>query len=95
MEIIGIHTPETRTEHDEELVRQKAREAGFKFPVLIDQDKGNWNAWGNSMWPTVYLIDKEGYVRYWWRGELNWKELEGEKRMRERIEALLEEDSSE
>ena len=34
-------------------------------------------------------LDKEGYVRYWWYGELNWAGAEGEKFMREKIEALL------
>ncbi len=61
------------------------------FPVVIDNDKRIWNAWGNSMWPSLYLIDKKGYVRYAWYGELNWKGAEGEKIMRQRIEQLLAE----
>ena len=43
------------------------------------------------MWPSVYLIDKQGYVRSWWYGELNWKGSEGEKLLRQRIEELLAE----
>lgn len=43
------------------------------------------------MWPSVYLIDKQGYVRYWWFGELNWQGAEGEKMLRRRIEELLAE----
>jgi hypothetical protein len=43
------------------------------------------------MWPSVYLIDKKGHVRYWWYGELNWKGTEGEKFMREKIVELLAE----
>jgi hypothetical protein len=39
----------------------------------------------------VYLIDKQGYVRYRWDGELNWKGIKGDKLMRERIEKLLAE----
>jgi hypothetical protein len=58
---------------------------------LIDNGHQNWNAWGNSMWPTVYLIDKQGYARYWWLGELNWEGNEGEKIFRGRIEELLAE----
>ena len=56
----------------------------------IDNDMANWNAWGNSMWPSVYLIDRRGYLRYWWYGELNWKGAQGEKMMRQRIQELLE-----
>ena len=43
------------------------------------------------MWPSVYLIDKRGAVRYWWYGELNWQGSQGEKYMREKIEELLAE----
>jgi hypothetical protein len=57
----------------------------------VDNGRQNWNAWGNSMWPTVYLIDKQGYVRYWWMGELNWEDAEGEKLFRRHIEELLAE----
>ena len=59
--------------------------------MLLDNEKRNWNAWGNSMWPTVYLIDKQGYVRYWWFGELKWQGNDGEKLLRQRIEELLKE----
>lgn len=31
------------------------------FPIVVDNDKQIWNAWGNTMWPTVYLIDKQGF----------------------------------
>ena len=57
----------------------------------MDNGRQNWNAWGNSMWPTVYLIDKQGYVRYWWMGELNWEGAEGEQLFRRHIEELLAE----
>jgi len=86
-----VHTPESQGEHDVENVKKKVNEAEFEFPVLIDNQRRNWNAWGNSMWPSVYLIDKHGYVRYWWIGELNWQGAEGEKILRRRIEELLAE----
>ena len=89
--MIGVHTPETRQERDAAAVRQKMQESGLDFPVLLDDHKKNWQAWGNTMWPTVYLIDKRGYVRSWWLGELNWQDAGGEKIMRERIEKLLAE----
>ena len=72
-------------------VRVVGAKAGLEFPIVIDNQKRNWDAWGNSMWPSTYLIDKEGYVRYWWYGELNWKGAEGEALLRKRIEELLAE----
>jgi peroxiredoxin/Spy/CpxP family protein refolding chaperone len=89
--IVGIHTPETSAEEDVDRVRQAADDAGFTFPVLVDGDKANWNAWGNSMWPSVYVVDRQGYLRHFWPGELRWKGATGDAWIAERIEALLEE----
>jgi len=89
--IIGIHTPETAAEQNSASVKEKALEAGFQFPVLIDKTKANWNAWGNSMWPSVYLIDKQGYLRYFWPGELKWQGATGDVWMQSKIEELLSE----
>jgi thiol-disulfide isomerase/thioredoxin len=89
--IIGIHTPETAAEQDSRSAKAKAIEAGFTFPVLIDNTKANWEAWGNSMWPSLYLIDKRGYLRHFWPGELKWQGATGDVWMRERIDDLLSE----
>lgn len=89
--IVGIHTPETQGEHNVDTVKAKAKESGLKFPILVDNERKNWNAWGNGMWPSVYLIDKQGYVRYWWFGELNWQGAQGQVVMGKYIEQLLAE----
>lgn len=89
--IVGIHTPELDSEHDVATLERRLASEGLKFPVVVDNGKKNWDAWGNSMWPSVYLIDKRGYLRYWWYGELNWQGAPGEQRMRQRIEELLAE----
>jgi peroxiredoxin len=86
--IVGVHTPEFASEKVVASVRQKARENGLKFPVVIDNDNQTWRAWRNRYWPAVYLIDRQGFVRYHWEGELG---TDGEKTMRGRIEELLAE----
>ena len=86
-----MHTPETSREHEIENLERDARDNGLTFPILVDNEKRNWDAWGNSMWPSVYLVDKQGYIRYWWYGELNWQGAEGEKLLRRRIEELIAE----
>lgn len=90
--VIGIQTPETRAERDPGLVREAAAEQGFAFPVLIDLENTNWTAWGNNMWPTVYVIDKKGYIRFWWQGELNWQGATGDKAIEKLIDDLLAEE---
>lgn len=89
--IVGIHRPEGQGEYDIEKVKAKAREAGIEYAVAVDNESVNWDAWANNVWPSVYAIDKEGFVRYWWYGELNWGDAEGERWFRERIEELLKE----
>jgi len=93
VEVIGIQTPETASERDPDKVIGAAKKEGFKFPVLIDVESTNWNAWGNTMWPTVYLIDKKGYIRFWWQGELNWQGATTDKKVEAVIDELLKEDS--
>lgn len=89
--VIGIQTPETSTEKKLDRVASAARSEGIDYPVMLDLERSNWNAWSNTMWPTVYLIDKEGYLRRWWQGEMNWKGTPGEQQMRETVEMLLAE----
>lgn len=89
--VIGIQTPETSAEGDVSLVRAAAKEKGFQFPVLIDLKNKNWDAWGNTMWPTVYVVDKKGYIRSWWQGELNWQGATGDKSIETLVDQLLAE----
>lgn len=89
--IIGVHTPETSAERQPGRVREKVKDAEFDFPVVVDNDKKIWDSWGNSMWPSVYLIDKRGRLRFWWYGELNWNGASGQRIMAEKIEQLLAE----
>ena len=91
VQLVGIQTPETSAEREPEKVRSAAIKEGFQFPVLIDVESKNWKAWGNTMWPTVYLIDKKGYIRFWWQGELNWQGATTDKKIETVIDQLLSE----
>ena len=92
--VLGVHTPETKAESEVDRVRAKVKEANFRFPVVVDNDESIWNEWGNSIWPSVYLIDKQGRIRYWWYGELDWQGAGGQKIMARRIEELMAETGS-
>jgi hypothetical protein len=37
--------------------------------VAQDNDRKNWEAYKNHYWPTLYLIDKRGHIRYVHIGE--------------------------
>lgn len=89
--MIGIHTPETKTEKDVKNVEKAIKKAGLTFPIAIDNETTMWQRYGNRYWPSVYLIDKEGIARWGWAGELGWKGAKGEEHMRKKIEELLAE----
>jgi len=89
--LIGVHTPETDDEREEPNVRAALKREGITYPVLLDPDADNWRRWGQKWWPTVYLIDRKGRVRYRWEGELEWQGAGGEKAMAARVRGLLRE----
>ena len=89
--VLGIQTPETPTERQVDAVKQAARERNLEFPILVDLDSANWKAWSNTMWPTVYVIDRDGYLRHWWQGELNWKGATGDQTIEQLIDELRQE----
>lgn len=92
VEIVGIQTPETDAEREPARVEEAARKAGFDFPVLLDLDQRAWAAWGNSVWPTVYVVDRRGYIRGWWIGELRWQGARGDQIIERMVERLLAEE---
>ncbi len=89
--MIGVHTPETGEEKITANVIQHVKKLGITYPILIDANGVNWNRWGQQYWPTVYLIDKRGHVRYRWEGELEYEHAGGEAIMAQHIEELLNE----
>lgn len=89
--LIGIHTPETKTEEDNAKLKASLVKNELKFPVAVDKEKAMWKAWYNGIWPSVYIIDKQGRVRYWWYGELDWQGAGNQKVARQQIERLLAE----
>jgi hypothetical protein len=92
--VLGVHTPETEGEKDVDSVRRKVKDNKILYPVAVDAAAKTWRAWGNRYWPSVYLIDKQGNVRFRWDGELNGTGIRGEQIMRRRIEELLAEKQS-
>jgi peroxiredoxin len=89
--IVGIHTPETPGERDVARIKGQAAKHGLKFPIAVDNDAANWKAWNNRYWPTVYVVDRRGIVRYGWEGELSYKGAAGEQTVRKLVDELLRE----
>ncbi len=83
--IIGNHFPEFSYEKDLQNLKQAIAEDGIEYAVAQDNNGDTWRAYKNQYWPTLYLIDKQGHIRYVHIGEGRYKETE------ENIKALLAE----
>ena len=86
--IIGVHTPEFAFERKPENVRQAMNELGVNWPVVMDNEYAQWQAYNNRYWPAHYFIDAAGRVRYYHFGEGKYDIAE------DVIRALLEEADS-
>ncbi len=57
-------------------VKAAVQKYGIKYPVLQDNDYKTWNAFGNSYWPRMYLVDAQGYIRHDKIGEGDYNQTE-------------------
>ncbi len=69
LNIIGVHTPEFRFGRDPQILKSALGRLGIRWPVVLDNDQELWTAYANKVWPSVYLIDSNGYIRYHHAGE--------------------------
>ena len=67
--IIGNHYPEFSFEEDLTNLQAAVAENEIKYAVAQDNDGATWKAYKNRYWPTLYLIDKNGHLRYTHIGE--------------------------
>ena len=67
--VIGVHAPEFSFEHDLENVRRVAQDMRVSYPIAIDNDFAIWRAFTNHYWPSLYLVDAQGHLRYHHFGE--------------------------
>ena len=74
--VVGVHAPEFGFEHDLDNVRRAAGELGVGYPVVIDNDFSIWRSFENHYWPAVYLVDRDGRLRFQHFGEGAYEETE-------------------
>lgn len=74
--IVGVHTPEFGFERDASNVADAVGRLGIRYPVVQDNGRSTWDAYGNEYWPADYLIDAHGRVRYTAFGEGDYDKTE-------------------
>ena len=74
--VIGNHYPEFDFEKDLGNLKQAVKQWKITYPVAQDNDGKTWAAFHNNYWPTFYLVDKRGHIRYRQIGEGNYQQTE-------------------
>jgi hypothetical protein len=53
-------------------VQEFLQQVPVTFPVALDQDGRQIRAWRAFVFPTSYLVDKAGHIRYGLYGSIEW-----------------------
>lgn len=67
--VIGVHSPKFVHEADPDALAAAIERYGVQHPVLDDPDLLTWQAYTARAWPTLVLVDPEGYVVAHYAGE--------------------------
>jgi thiol-disulfide isomerase/thioredoxin len=78
-EIVGVHAPEFSFEEDVDNIVEAAAELGVTWPIVLDTAKQTFHSWqegSRAFWPRVYLLDRDGHIRYDHIGEGRYDEID-------------------
>ena len=82
--IVGVHVPRTDDEKNVAKLREAVKRMEILFPVVTDNPQKIWSDYRCDLWPTVFVIDRFGAIRYSHGGVGRYDELENT------IETLLD-----
>lgn len=60
--VIGVHTAKFQNEKNTESIRKAILRYEISHPVVNDAEQRIWEAFGSRSWPTLCVIDPEGYL---------------------------------
>ena len=75
--VVGVHSPEFDEEKNIDNVRRGTASLGIRYPVVTDNDYATWRAYNVEAWPTIFILDKEGRIRWTHVGEGAYDDAEG------------------
>ena len=74
--VIGVHSPEFDEERKVENLRREVTSLGIHYAVVTDNDYQTWSVYHVEAWPTTFLLDKQGRIRWMHVGEGGYDEAE-------------------
>ena len=69
--VIGVHSAKFDNEKDSENIRRAIQRYEIEHPVINDAEMTVWRKFGARAWPTLVLLDPEGYYCGYISGEGN------------------------
>ncbi|MER7738591.1 NHL domain-containing thioredoxin family protein [Streptomyces sp. NPDC096538] len=74
--VIGVHSPKFPHETEHAAVADAVERYAVRHPVLDDPDLTTWTQYAVRAWPTLVVVDPEGYVVATYSGEGHAPEIE-------------------
>ncbi len=74
--VIGVHSPKFDTEEDTENLTEAVLRYKIEHPVVNDTGHVIWNRFGVRAWPTLLLIDPEGFAVWGKSGEATFEQID-------------------
>jgi thiol-disulfide isomerase/thioredoxin len=74
--LIGVHSPEFDFERVHRNVEDAVKRDGVTWPVALDDRMTIWDEFSNRYWPSKYIADREGNIRYTHIGEGDYADTE-------------------
>ncbi|HMF11216.1 MAG TPA: thioredoxin-like domain-containing protein [Gemmataceae bacterium] len=74
--VIGVHSAKFENERVTDNIRKAILRYEISHPVVNDANMRIWRTYGVESWPTLGLIDPEGYVVRGFAGEGNYEKLD-------------------
>ncbi len=91
--VIGVHSPEFAFERKRDAIAAEVKRHELRYSNYLDLDLAYWDALDNHAWPTTYLVDKCGRIRFKHVGEVHAGQKTGND-VEAQIDALLAETPS-
>lgn len=79
--VVGVHSPEFDFEKNLKNIKNAVKRLGLSYPIVTDPDLLVWRSYNNHYWPSWYLFDRDGKLR--WNSVGEGSEQETERRIRE------------
>jgi thiol-disulfide isomerase/thioredoxin len=74
--VVGVHSAKFEAEQDPKNIADAIRRYKIEHPVVNDANHVLWDRFGVNAWPTVILIDPEGYAVWGTSGEITFDQVD-------------------